>query len=416
MTRNKKIIVGILIVVVGWIGFRTAVVSYSFYQDGWRLGDWQKAVAEVGDYIKYRINESEKDIVKEETVNEIITPEQALAEYNQTRTVEQREEAIQNIKAMFGEDLEVTFKEVKTEYFNAGIPGAAVMTDFTQLRVLEIYEDNKGFTTEVDVKTNETLKRTQSCTKETQWVTLDQAKETARNLLVKIVDDPENYELINEDTHRKTYNAFWRKMNEGDFYSKILSKKGQFLSRAEDRFITICLLNGELMSYEYNFALTEEEITEMAEKWEATQKKDKEAIREFLGDPNVELTFVNYVTATAENKTYRIYKDENGNYYTVDDEGNVFLGREPPLSRPEPISNEKLEEIRNFNGSPEDIEKIRKFIGKPDAKIVFERNEIAEGKWMKIYKEEGERCVNYGISPSGKIYQGREPLEGCWRS
>jgi len=60
MTRNKKIIIGILIVVVGWVGFRTAVVSYSFYQDGWRLGDWQKAIEEVSDYIKYRIKEEQK--------------------------------------------------------------------------------------------------------------------------------------------------------------------------------------------------------------------------------------------------------------------------------------------------------------------------------------------------------------------
>jgi len=54
MTRNKKIIIGILIVVIGWICFRTVVVSYSFYQDGWRLGNisWED------------INELGKTIIK----------------------------------------------------------------------------------------------------------------------------------------------------------------------------------------------------------------------------------------------------------------------------------------------------------------------------------------------------------------
>lgn len=43
MTRNKKIIIGILIVVIGWVCFRVTVVSYALYQDGWRLGNinWQ---------------------------------------------------------------------------------------------------------------------------------------------------------------------------------------------------------------------------------------------------------------------------------------------------------------------------------------------------------------------------------------
>ncbi|MFH1036477.1 MAG: hypothetical protein V1756_00200 [Patescibacteria group bacterium] len=54
MTKNKKIIIGILIVVIGWICFRTAIVSYSFYQDGWRLGNisWED------------INELGKTIIK----------------------------------------------------------------------------------------------------------------------------------------------------------------------------------------------------------------------------------------------------------------------------------------------------------------------------------------------------------------
>jgi len=350
---------------------------------------------------------------QEESISQRLTPEQVLTEYNQTRTAGQRAVAIEKIKSIFGEDLEIVFKEAKTEYFNAGIPRAAITTDFTQLRVIEIYEDNESFTTEVDIKTNEVIKRTKPCTQETQWVIFDQAKEIAENLLAKMVDDPENYELINEDAGKRTYYSFWRKLHEGEFYSKIPGKKGQSLSRMEDRFITICTLNGELMNYEYNFALNEEEVTEMAKNWEATQKKDKEAIREFLGDPNAELTFVNYVTVIAENKTYRIYKDEGGNYYTVDNEGNVFQGGEPPFPRPEPISDEKLEEIRNFKGSPEDIKAIKKFIGKPDAKIIFERNEIAEGTWIKIYREENDPCVLYGIDEKGEIHRGREPIEGC---
>ena len=54
MTGNKKIIIGILIVVIGWICFRTAIVSYSLYQDGWRLGNisWED------------INELGKTIIK----------------------------------------------------------------------------------------------------------------------------------------------------------------------------------------------------------------------------------------------------------------------------------------------------------------------------------------------------------------
>ena len=53
MTRTKKIIIGILIAAVIWIGFRTAVVAYSLYQDGWRLGEnWQ---GEIADALRYYI-------------------------------------------------------------------------------------------------------------------------------------------------------------------------------------------------------------------------------------------------------------------------------------------------------------------------------------------------------------------------
>jgi len=78
-------------------------------------------------------------------------------EHNQIRTTEQRDAAIANIKAIFGEDLILTFKETKTKYYSYGIPDPAVMTDFVQLKTIEVYEDNKGFTTEVDAANNEIL-------------------------------------------------------------------------------------------------------------------------------------------------------------------------------------------------------------------------------------------------------------------
>jgi hypothetical protein len=53
MTRNKKIIIGILIAAIVWVGFRMAVVTYALYQDGWRLGEnWHK---EIADALRYYI-------------------------------------------------------------------------------------------------------------------------------------------------------------------------------------------------------------------------------------------------------------------------------------------------------------------------------------------------------------------------
>jgi hypothetical protein len=284
---------------------------------------------------------------KESCYNRIQRPikerliEAILEEYNQTRTPEQRKEIIEKINTLFGEDLEITFKEAKTRYYSYGIPNPAVITDFVQLKVIEIYEDNKGFTTEVDAETNEILKRWKDCTTETRWITLDQAKEIAKALLAKIVNDPENYELLGEDAGKRTYFTLWRKVHEGEFYSKIPGgEKRQYLSRAEDRYITICTLNGELISYEYHFALAEEEVEEMAKRWEETQSKDVKAIREILGDPNAKLTFVNWVSYSRETKqielkegvmtmpvemtSYRVYRDENGYCYDIDDEGNIY--------------------------------------------------------------------------------------------
>lgn len=56
MNRNKKIAIGILIVIITWICFRATVVSYALYQDGWRLGNigWQD-ISELGSAISKAI-------------------------------------------------------------------------------------------------------------------------------------------------------------------------------------------------------------------------------------------------------------------------------------------------------------------------------------------------------------------------
>jgi len=252
------------------------------------------------------------------------TPEQVLAGYNQTRTAEQREAVMEKIKAIFGEDLQITFKEAKTRYYSYGIPDPATITDFAQLKVIETYEDNKGFKTEVDAEANEILNRAKDCTAGTKWITADQAKETAQNLLAKLVPDPESYKLTQENALARTYYTNWKKIYKGDFYNLIPSAKGQEIAKSEWRTIVICDLSGELFSYEYKPALTEEEIIKMADQLAETKKRDIEAIREFLGDPNAELTFVNWLTITAENKTYKVYKDEKGHRYDVDENRNVL--------------------------------------------------------------------------------------------
>ncbi len=249
-------------------------------------------------------------------------------EYSQTRTAEQREETIGKIKAIFGEDLKLTLKETKTKYYSYGIPDPAVITDFVQLKIIEVYEDNKGFTTEVDTTNNEILNRTKSCIEETQRVTNDQAKEIAQNLLAKIVDDPESYELVIENRNPQVYNSIWRKWHEGEFYNVIPSGKGQDLARMEERTIAICLRNGELMSYEYKPALSEEELTKMAEQWQETQRKDIEALRRFLNSPDKQFTFVNYLGCTecgegGTANSFRGYRDQNGYCYDIDKNGNI---------------------------------------------------------------------------------------------
>lgn len=278
---------------------------------------------------------------QEETLGQKLTPEQVLAEYNQARTAEQRETVIEKIKSIFGEDLEITFKEAKTRYYSCGIPDPAIITDFVQLKVIETYEDNKGFKTEVDTETNEILKRAKDCVSGTAWITADQAKETAKNLLAKLVPDPENYSLSHEDAFTRTYYTDWRKISEGDFYDLIPSGKGQSLAKNDWRTITICTLSGELFSYEYKPALTEAEINKMATQWEQTKKEDIEALRELLNKPNADFTFVSWVNIGTEQKeikneedeaisgsydykTFRVYRDEDGYCYDVDENRNII--------------------------------------------------------------------------------------------
>ncbi len=68
MTKTiiKKIIIGILILAIGWVCFRVAVITYSLYQDGWRLGDWRDIIRDTADYIKYRMNEPKEEITEVE--------------------------------------------------------------------------------------------------------------------------------------------------------------------------------------------------------------------------------------------------------------------------------------------------------------------------------------------------------------
>jgi hypothetical protein len=269
------------------------------------------------------------------------TSDQVLVEYYQTRTAEQREAVMEKIKSIFGEDLAITFKEAKTRYYTYGIPDPATITDFAQLKVIETYEDNKGFRTEVDVENNEILNRGKDCIEGTKWITADQAKESAQNLLAKLVPDPENYRLRQADAYERTYYTDWAKAHEGDFYNLIPDGKGQSLAKSEWRTIVICDLSGELFSYEYKPALTEKEITEIMQKWQETQKKDIAALRTFLNKPEGEFTFVNWInygtkqreiksgenetiTESYDYKTFRAYRDENGYCYDVGEDGSVL--------------------------------------------------------------------------------------------
>lgn len=414
MTKNKTIIIGIGIIFIIGIGVL--------------IGSNMKEIPLIASLVGF----SQEETANEEIIpNEEVTPEQVLEEYNQTRTDEQKKEAIEKIRAIFGEDLEITFKEAKTRYYSCGIPDPAVITDFVQLKVIEVYEDNKGFTTEVDTETNEILKRWKDCTTETQWITADQAQKIAENLLAKLVDNPESYELVNADTHQRTYYTFWRKMHEGEFYSQIPGgEKGQFLSRTEDRFITICSLNGELMSYEYNYALTEEEVEEMAEKWKDTQKWDIEAIRGgVLSDPNAELTFVNWITTgtkvermkteegtileSRDYKTFRVYRDENGYCYDVDEDRNVFPDTETLKGCKTPQIGP---ELQTTEGREAAIEAIKGFRRNPDLELEYIDTYSCATQFGIGKEVEGEKGYYYETPEEYRIpvevYQEKEMIGG----
>jgi len=283
--------------------------------------------------IKYTQTAVADENTQNQAVGQKTTPEQALAEYSQNRTAEQRNEAVAKIKALFGEDLTPIFKKVKARYYSYGIPDPATITDFTQLKIIEVYEDNKGFTTEVDTANNEILSRTKSCAEETQRVINDQAKGIAENLLEKITGDSANYKLEIENRNPQIYNSVWRKQHEGESYGIIPSGKGQDLARMEERTIAICLRNGELMSYEYKPALTETELTEMGKQWQATQNKDIEALRKFINTPDQQFSFINYMSCSecGKDKTansFRVYRDENGYCYDIDTNGNITADTE----------------------------------------------------------------------------------------
>jgi hypothetical protein len=244
------------------------------------------------------------------------------------RTESDRQVAIDKIKSLFGRDLTIAYKNSETKYYSYGIPDPAIITDFTQLKTIETYTDNYGFTIKVDASNNEILSKTKDCTQAGHAVTNNEAKMIAQGLLAKITnDDPDNYTLI-EDKNQNIYNSVWQKTYEGNFYNIIPSQKEQTLAKREERAIAICMRNGELMSYEYKPALIEQELTQMAEQWSSTQNKDIETLRKFLNSPDKQFTFVNYMTCSqcgpnGTENSFRVYKDENDYCYDLDKNGNV---------------------------------------------------------------------------------------------
>ncbi len=271
--------------------------------------------------------------IQKQSLEQKTAPEQALAEYSQNRTAEQRNEAVAKVKALFGEDLTPVFKEAKARYYSYGIPDPATITDFTQLKIIETYIDNQGFTTEVNTGNNEILSRTKDCIQDGHRVTNEQAKMIAEGLLTKLTEDSDNYKLTTENKNQNIYSVVWTKITDGQFYNIIPSPKEQTLAKMDERTIAICLRNGELMSYEYKPALTEQELTQMATQWNKTQSKDIDALRKFLSTPEKQFTFVNYMSCSECGKgrtpnSFRVYKDESGYCYDVDPNGNVTADTE----------------------------------------------------------------------------------------
>jgi hypothetical protein len=244
------------------------------------------------------------------------------------RTEQDRQATIDKIKSLFGQDLTITYKSSETKYYSYGIPDPATITDFTQLKTIETYTDNMGFTIKVDASNNEILSKTKDCNQNGHAVTNADAKMIAQGLLAKLTnDDPDSYTLI-ENKNQNIYNSVWQKTHEGNFYNIIPSQKEQTLAKREERTIAICMRNGELMSYEYKPALTEQELTQMAEQWNSTQSKDIGLLRKFLNSPDKQFTFVNYMTCSqcgpnGTENSFRVYKDESGYCYDLDKNGNV---------------------------------------------------------------------------------------------
>lgn len=252
----------------------------------------------------------------------------AIQQQTQTRTDADRQTTIDKIKSLFGKDLAITYKESENKYYSYGIPDPATITDFTQLKAIETYTDNMGFTIKVDTANNEILSKTKDCTQDGHAVTNDEAKMIAEGLLAKITGNPNDYKLVTENKNQNIYSAIWNKTYAGQFYNIIPSQKERTLAEREERTITICLKNGELMTYEYKPALTEQELTVMANKWNATQSKDIEILRKFFNSSDKQFTFVNYLGCSqcgpnGTENSFRVYKDENGYCYDLDQNGNV---------------------------------------------------------------------------------------------
>ncbi len=244
------------------------------------------------------------------------------------RTEVDRQIVIDKIKSLFGQDLTITYKGSETKYYSYGIPDPATITDFTQLKTIETYTDNMGFTIKVDAANNEILSKTKNCTQGGHAVTFDEANMIAKGLLAKIAGDSDSYELFAEDKNQNIYNTIWQKNYDGQFYNIIPSQKERTLAKREERTIAICMRNGELMSYEYKPVLTEQELAQMAEQWNNTQSNDIGTIRKFLNSPDKQFTFVNYMTCSqcgpsGTENSFRVYKDENGYCYDLDKNGNV---------------------------------------------------------------------------------------------
>ncbi len=308
---NKKILIIVALAVVG-LGIGTIIGLE-------QIRHTKTAIAEAN---------TQKQAFEQKTA-----PEQALAEYSQNRTAEQRNEAVAKIKALFGEDLTPTFKRVEARYYSYGIPDPATITDFTQLKTIETYTDNKGFTIKVDSANNEILSKTKDCTLDGHRVTNDEAKMIAEGLLAKLTGNSDSYKLTAENKNQNIYNAVWTKINDGQFYNIIPSPKEQTLAKMDERTIAICLRNGKLMSYEYKPALTEQELTQIATQWNETQSKDIETLRKFLNIPDKQFTFVNYMSCSECGKgktanSFRVYRDESGYCYDIDTSGNVTADTE----------------------------------------------------------------------------------------